>query len=164
MKAHQDSADPCGCSAAHQDLEASAVDHVDSLPRFELAPPSDIDLSSAAIGLPPPTRKSKGVMWDRHWPTRFFLGGSEEPENRAGYPKSSTLARNKMHHEAESHTTKKSLLSRLTRRAGGPDRLISTLTEAAAAAPTIRSISELQKLTASGWTVGQTRVKLAVEE
>lgn len=161
MKAHQDSADPCGCSAAHQDLEASAVDHVDSLPQFELAPPSDIDLSSAAIGLPPLTRKSNGVMWDRHRPTWFFLGGLEEPKNRAGYPKSSTLVRNKMHHKAESHTTKRSLVSRLTRRAGSPNQLS---TEAAAAAPTIQSTSELQKPTTSGWTVGQTRVKLAVEE
>lgn len=139
------------------------LQRADRLPIFSLPAPADIDLSATNLGIDRPSSNKAARNWERQRPTSFYLAGEEDASNRNGYCSASAPLRAKMD-SATSQTTKRNLLHHLEQLAGGPDQLISQLSDKVQDAPLVTSVRDLGKLVDSGWRPGSSWIRLAVHE
>lgn len=123
-----------------------------------------LDLTPARLGIQNPSQPRRD--WDTNRPGRFFLPGEEDVTERVGYEKVGRRARAKMEDEVSGSKglTKRGLLRRMEKMAGGGEKLVEGLSRAVEGAKKIESLKELEQMKKEGFTLGKEFVRLAVSE
>ncbi|CDR36401.1 RHTO0S02e01618g2_1 [Rhodotorula toruloides] len=143
---------------------AHHIASLSSLPRATLDVSHPLDLTPARLGIQNPSQPRRD--WDTNRPGRFFLPGEEDVTERVGYEKVGRRARAKMEDEVSGSKglTKRGLLRRMEKMAGGGEKLVEGLSRAVEGAKKIESLKELEQMKKEGFTLGKEFVRLAVSD